>query len=224
MQEQQAKRQRVNEDQVADEIASVFPALPRVFIKTALEKFDGDANLATLFLLEDEIQQSEEFEQHARAFHNKYATHDVIDVDADPTEADEPPAAVTTAAPVKPTTDRIAPEDCDPGLFYLNYVPFDSSRRAATAHANANSVHISDLFVSRAGEALTRVIMTTYELDLDWLIDCVPVLLSVPVLVLHGTNDTYPTKPHNIMLSKPPLPIEYGCNHGKSNRVCNFSS
>lgn len=62
--------------------------------------------------------------------------------------------------------------------------------------------------------ALEKAVLTTFMVDLEWLLDTLPVLASVPVLLVHGMQ-TAVAAPPNFTLLSPRMPRQFGVCHGK---------
>ncbi|KMZ72271.1 putative Tyrosyl-DNA phosphodiesterase [Zostera marina] len=84
--------------------------------------------------------------------------------------------------------------------------------------ANTSSVSIGDVIQGNIQVA----ILSTYMVDLDWLLSACPALKNIPhVLLIHGESDAgvdlmKKNKPANWILHKPQLPISYGTHHSKA--------
>jgi len=103
----------------------------------------------------------------------------------------------------KPTSHWAAPQL----TYHLNFLKGHSTQE------NEGSISLSDIIMPSALSA----ILTTYQLDLDWLLNKFPVLNEIPVMIVHSHNSlTFECNiPHQLHLKQPPLPISYGCCHGK---------
>lgn len=103
--------------------------------------------------------------------------------------------------------------DCPMKLVYhLNSVV-----EGAGEFYNAGTVAITDVVTPDAEECL----LTTYEIDTDWLFASLPFLGKgdIPVTLVHGASVAVAVPPRysakNVSISCPRMPIPYGVNHGK---------
>lgn len=112
-----------------------------------------------------------------------------------------------------PKVEETESDDCPMKLVYhLNSVV-----EGAGEFYNAGTVAITDVVTPDAVECL----LTTYEIDTDWLFASLPFLGKgdIPVTLVHGSGDAvavparYSAK--NVAISCPRMPIPYGVNHGK---------
>jgi len=100
--------------------------------------------------------------------------------------------------------------DDDPLMvaFHLNWLP------GGTAPANAACVGVADIL---AGD-VASVLLTTYEIELDWLLTAAPVLRTVPVTIVHGQRSTVHV-PASLegtwTIRAPHMPLPYGVHHSK---------
>jgi tyrosyl-DNA phosphodiesterase-1 len=90
--------------------------------------------------------------------------------------------------------------------YYLNFL------KGYSAEANKKTVSITDLITDEAKSA----ILTTYKIDLVWLLEKCPVLQNINVMVIHSDKQVECGKlGPKLHVRQPPLPIPYGCCHGK---------
>eukprot|EP00727_Mastigamoeba_balamuthi_P002441 m51a1_g12194 hypothetical protein (399) ;mRNA; f:30057-31883 len=87
---------------------------------------------------------------------------------------------------------------------HLNYLP------GFPPTANPQALGIHDILTDDAVECF----LTTYELELEWLLAVAPVLRRARVWVSHGSGDPGHTPP-NVTAHAPRMPLPYGVNHGK---------
>lgn len=63
--------------------------------------------------------------------------------------------------------------------------------------------------------------LSTYNLDVDWLFTELELLKELPCTIVHGSDELqrkksdFERKYKKLKLHKPPLPIAYGTQHGK---------
>jgi len=83
--------------------------------------------------------------------------------------------------------------------------------------ANENSISLKEIFKeSQEIGRFTKAILTTYELDVEWLLDTIPKLKTMQsVILVHGERSLKIIPPPPITLHSPKLPINYGVHHGK---------
>lgn len=110
-------------------------------------------------------------------------------------------------------TKREEADDCPMKLVYhLNSVV-----KGAGESYNAGAVAITDVVTPDA----TEYLMTTYEIETEWLFATLPFLgkEDVPVTLVHGSDHPVTVPPRynakNASISCPRMPIPYGVNHGK---------
>jgi len=103
----------------------------------------------------------------------------------------------------EPTSLWVAPQL----TYHLNFLKGHSTQE------NEGSIKLSNIIMPSALSA----ILTTYQLDLDWLLHKFPILKEIPVMIVHShKNLTFECNiPSQLHLKQPPLPIAYGCCHGK---------
>jgi hypothetical protein len=65
-------------------------------------------------------------------------------------------------------------------------------------------------------------LLTTYKIDVPWLMKECPVLWDVPCIMLHGDEIRVDGLPPNVMLRKPPVGVSYGVFHGKIMVMCSL--
>eukprot|EP01127_Copromyxa_protea_P015473 TRINITY_DN445_c0_g2_i1.p1 TRINITY_DN445_c0_g2~~TRINITY_DN445_c0_g2_i1.p1 ORF type:complete len:404 (+),score=70.64 TRINITY_DN445_c0_g2_i1:94-1212(+) len=92
-------------------------------------------------------------------------------------------------------------------LFQLNHL------KGFGTKANFQSVKITELIEPTAKSA----ILTTYHMDLEWLLSTCPVLKNIPVMLIHSHKGySYDgVEPRMLHMKQPPLPVPYGLCHGK---------
>lgn len=97
----------------------------------------------------------------------------------------------------------------EPQLFYrLNYIP------GLSASGNEGTIRIGQIFAPGA----TRAILTTYKLDLVWLADVCPDILTLPTEILHGEADLeipFDAVPSTLKIRCVKPTVAYGVFHGK---------
>jgi len=78
---------------------------------------------------------------------------------------------------------------------------------------NVGVIKLSDIIQSNIKSA----IMTTYQLDIDWLLYNFPILKEIPVMIVHGQSELFYKceLPLSFHIKKAHLPLAYGCCHGK---------
>jgi tyrosyl-DNA phosphodiesterase-1 len=96
--------------------------------------------------------------------------------------------------------------------FYTNKTLMDHSAGAE------NCLSLEDLlFVAGETVAIERITMLTFVLDLEWLLETCPILMCVPLLMLHGGNQKMRGIELDTIVSSPvDMGIErYGSHHNK---------
>jgi tyrosyl-DNA phosphodiesterase 1 len=100
--------------------------------------------------------------------------------------------------------------------YYLN-----SLRRGAmspTAVENNRSCCLSlDDIISSTNDDITNVVILTFDVDAEWLLETVPILITTPLLVLHnGLKKDDTVQLENVVLSPVDMGTErYGTHHNK---------
>ncbi|PRP75821.1 hypothetical protein PROFUN_08815 [Planoprotostelium fungivorum] len=105
------------------------------------------------------------------------------------------------------TLDDKQPRLSSVPLYRFNSMP------GLTSQGNAHSIRLKDIFSTE--EEILSVLLTTYMLDLDWLLETIPLLTMVPLTVVHGMSNIQAFKRDKMTVHCPPLPLSYGTNHGK---------
>ena len=100
--------------------------------------------------------------------------------------------------------------------FYLNSLRSDAISFAAKINNYSFCLKLDDIIFSDK-EVISLVVILTFEIDPNWLLTAVPVLLSVPLLVLHGGSQKIDgIELENITMSPVDMGIErYGTHHNK---------
>lgn len=74
-----------------------------------------------------------------------------------------------------------------------------------------NSVSFGSLFSPK----IKKIFLTTYKLEVKWLLKQHGIFTRVPVVIVHGQQNVTEKLPLSITLYKPSLPVSYGVHHGK---------
>lgn len=98
-----------------------------------------------------------------------------------------------------------------PQVFYLNKIP-------GLKKGNDGTLDIRSLFQ----KDLKHALLTSYDLDLEWLLNKIPNLQLVPVVIVHDLSMLPENTPKNVQMIRPKLPLTYGCHHGKSKQKIFF--
>jgi hypothetical protein len=124
-----------------------------------------------------------------------------------------PTSSITSSEPVFFNDPSSADINSDWQPFYLNSIPTISSE------LNERALTIEDLLSTYGGKDVTieHVAIFSYMLEAEWLLECCPILLAVPVLLLHGGTQKLPHVPFdNITMSLVDMgPERFGTHHNK---------
>ena len=100
--------------------------------------------------------------------------------------------------------------------FYLNSLLSEAVANNARANNNNCCLNIDDIIFS-GEEVISNVVILTYEIDPGWLLNSVPLLMCLPLLVLHGgTKKIEGIDLGNVTMSPVDMGTErYGTHHNK---------
>lgn len=117
---------------------------------------------------------------------------------------------------LKEETESNAPSSSSWQPYYLNSLRHEAISPTAVENNRSCCLSLGDI-ISSTKDAITKVVILTFEVDAEWLLATVPVLVSAPLLVLHGgikKNDTVQLE--NVILSPVDMGMErYGTHHNK---------
>eukprot|EP01117_Protostelium_nocturnum_P018820 TRINITY_DN7956_c0_g1_i1.p1 TRINITY_DN7956_c0_g1~~TRINITY_DN7956_c0_g1_i1.p1 ORF type:complete len:261 (-),score=86.21 TRINITY_DN7956_c0_g1_i1:1594-2376(-) len=85
--------------------------------------------------------------------------------------------------------------------------------RRVPKEANQFSISLQEIFDS--SEEILSTVITTYDLDLEWLLENIPLIQLVPTIIVHGHQKEEHKEVGKMKMYCPPLPIPYGTHHGK---------
>lgn len=100
--------------------------------------------------------------------------------------------------------------------YYLNSLRHEAISPTAVENNRSCCLSLDDI-ISSTKDDITNVVILTFDVDIEWLLETVPTLISTPLLVLHNgskKNDTVQLE--NVVLSPVDMGIErYGTHHNK---------
>jgi Tyrosyl-DNA phosphodiesterase len=100
--------------------------------------------------------------------------------------------------------------------FYLNLLRQEAISPAAVENNRSCCLSLDDI-ISSTNDDITNVAILTFDVDAEWLLETVPILINAPLLVLHNglkKNDTVQLE--NVVLSPVDMGMErYGTHHNK---------
>ena len=100
--------------------------------------------------------------------------------------------------------------------FYLNSLRREAVSPTVSVNNRDRCLMLNDIIASE-NEDILNVVILTYELDLEWLVTTVPLLTTLPLLILHGGSK----KDNMVMLENVTMcPVDmglerYGTHHNK---------
>ena len=100
--------------------------------------------------------------------------------------------------------------------YYLNSIRSDSVSSLAKNNNDSLCLRLDDIIFADK-EVVSLVVIMTFEIDVNWLFTAVPLLLSVPLLVLHGGSKKIDgIELENLTISPVDMGLErFGTHHNK---------
>ena len=100
--------------------------------------------------------------------------------------------------------------------YYLNSLRREAISPTAVENNQTCCLSLHDI-ISSTKDDITNVVILTFDVDIEWLLETVPILITKPLLVLHnGLKKPDTVQLENVVLSPVDMGIErYGTHHNK---------